>query len=70
MCAAGNHRLTLRLFADIDMLVQGEHFFGLLNSNLVRMIYRLRFPDVGTFHGLAQHITDLDFRTRPDSLEY
>jgi hypothetical protein len=66
----GEYRSTLRLFAEIEMLVNGVHFFGLLNSNLVRMIHRLRSVERQTnTHGLAYDLTSVDFRCRLDTLE-
>ena len=41
------------LLADIEMLRRGQHFFGLFDSNLVRMIHRLRYPLLNNSHGLA-----------------
>lgn len=67
----GGYRPTLRLLAEIDMLVNGVHFFGLLNSNLVRMVHRLRSPErQKNTHGLAYHLTSWDFRCRYDTLEF
>jgi len=36
---------TMKLISDIVMLQHGKAFLGLVESNLVRMIYRLRYPD-------------------------
>lgn len=43
--ADGGYNDTLKLISDIDMLQHGKVFLGLVESNLVRMIYRLRYPD-------------------------
>jgi hypothetical protein len=65
-----DYRSTLRLFAEIEMLVNGVHFFGIMNSNLVRLIHRLRSPDrQKNTHGLAYNLTEVDFRVRYDTLE-
>ncbi len=41
------------------MLRNGEHFIGLFDSNLVRMIHRLRFPDkLSKSHALATESYD------------
>jgi hypothetical protein len=40
----GSYGHTLRLISEIEMLVHGDIFFGVLQSNLVRMVYRLRYP--------------------------
>ena len=49
-----DHFSVLQLIAEIEMLRNGEHFIGLFDSNLVRMIHRLRFPDkLNTSHALA-----------------
>lgn len=61
--------MTLRAFADIEMLVHGEYFFGLLSSNLVRMVHRLRYPVMDKTIPLAQQFTDGDSRSRLDGLE-
>lgn len=45
---------ALELFADIEMLRHGVHFFGLFDSNLVRMIHRIRFPHLNFSHALAE----------------
>ena len=67
----GDYKSTLRLFAEIEMLAGGTHFFGIMNSNLVRMVHRLRYPDKqSTTHGLAYNFTSSDFRCRYDTLEY
>lgn len=39
-----NAKQTLRLLAEIVMLVGGEVFVGGIQSNLVRLVYRLRYP--------------------------
>eukprot|EP00597_Dinobryon_sp_UTEXLB2267_P000508 CAMPEP_0170059666 /NCGR_PEP_ID=MMETSP0019_2-20121128/1865_1 /TAXON_ID=98059 /ORGANISM="Dinobryon sp., Strain UTEXLB2267" /LENGTH=243 /DNA_ID=CAMNT_0010264987 /DNA_START=486 /DNA_END=1217 /DNA_ORIENTATION=+ len=44
---------TYALLADIEMLRRGQHFFGLFDSNLVRMIHRLRYPVLNNSHALA-----------------
>ena len=49
-----DHKSTLRLFAEIEMLAAGTHFFGVVNSNIVRMVHRLRYPDKqNTTHALG-----------------
>lgn len=62
-----NVKYTLRLLADIQMLVQADHYFGLTKSNMVRMIYKLR-SNLSTSHALAKHLTDMDINTREDNL--
>lgn len=44
---------TYALLADIEMLRGGEHFFGIFDSNLVRMVHRLRHPNLSSSHCLA-----------------
>ena len=53
----GTYEQTLRLIAEIDMLVKGRYFFGLIHSNLVRMVYRLRYFNnmQQSFVPFAQH---------------
>lgn len=40
---------AVRLLSEIAMLVGGEYLFGALQSNLVRMVYRLRYPNLENF---------------------
>ena len=47
---------TYALLADIEMLRRGKHFFGLFDSNLVRMIHRIRFPVLNNSHCLNAEI--------------
>ena len=44
---------ALKVFADVEMLRNGKEFFGLFDSNLVRMVHRLRFPHLNRSHALA-----------------
>jgi hypothetical protein len=63
------HIATLRLMADIDMLVHGAHFFGLMSSNLVRLVYRLRSPaGKNNTHGLAYELTSQQHKYQYDNL--
>ena len=48
-----NHANTMKLLADIEMLKRGDHFFGLFDSNLVRMVHYLRYPNLKNSHSLA-----------------
>ena len=48
----GGEASTYALLADIEMLRRGKHFFGLFDSNLVRMIHRIRFPVLNNSHCL------------------
>jgi hypothetical protein len=64
----GTYRSTLRLFADIEMLMNGEHFFGLTKSNFVRMIMRIRPFDMNSSHALAEELTNADINVRLDHL--
>lgn len=48
----GGQQSAFALFADIEMLRRGAHFFGLFESNIVRMIHRLRFPLLSNSHPL------------------
>jgi len=41
----GGYNDTMKLISDIEMLRRGKVLLGLVESNLVRMIYRLRYPD-------------------------
>jgi len=49
----GGPNSSYALLADIEMLRRGQHFFGLFDSNLVRMIHRLRYPLLNNSHALA-----------------
>ncbi len=64
-------RSTQRLFAEVLMLAGGQHFFGIMNSNLVRFIHRLRYPDhQNTSHGLACMLTPAtQFKCKYDSMK-
>ena len=52
------------------MLAHGDYFFGFLGSNLVRMIHRIRYPQLDKTIALAKELTDVDMRTRFEGLEY
>ena len=48
----GGQQSAYALFADLEMLRRAEHFFGLFESNIVRMTHRLRFPVLSRSHPL------------------
>ena len=52
--------VALKVFADIEMLRKGKEFFGLFQSNLVRMIHRLRYPYLNHSHSLASETYSMD----------
>ena len=54
---------ALELLADIEMLRRGHHFVGLFDSNLVRMVHRLRYPHLNYSHGLAEETYEDSRRT-------
>ena len=51
--AKNSNTNTYALLADIEMLRGGAHFFGIFDSNLVRMVHRLRHPNLSSSHCLA-----------------
>jgi hypothetical protein len=54
---------TQRLLLDVEMLRKGHMFYGLFDSNLVRMVHRLRFPNFQMSFALAAE-------TYPDDRKY
>ena len=64
---------TIGLLADIEMLKNGDHFFGLFDSNLVRMIHKLRYPLFNHSHALGASTYNVHKRTvdsRMDNLPW
>jgi hypothetical protein len=57
----------MRLIAEIELLRNGKHFFGLLQSNLVRLVYRLGIPAL-IMHPYLKHLVDNDVNLRLDNL--
>mmetsp|Transcript_19904 Transcript_19904/g.28510 ORF Transcript_19904/g.28510 Transcript_19904/m.28510 type:complete len:246 (+) Transcript_19904:458-1195(+) len=63
---------TYRLFMDIELLRKSRMFFGLFDSNLVRMVHRLRMPNWQMSRALATvTYTDSrkDLNSRLDDLQ-
>ena len=44
---------AIQAIVDIEMLRNGKEFFGLFDSNFVRMVHRLRYPHLNHSHALA-----------------
>lgn len=61
-----DHRSTLRLLAEIHLWTRAQHFFGVMNSNLVRLVARLRWP--AGIQPLAAEMTDRHVEYRLDQL--
>lgn len=55
------YQSTMRLLAEIETMRAADHFFGIMNSNLVRMVTRLRYrtdEQLDRCHPLVQEVTD------------